>query len=186
MMNARILIGIICFATAMPTSAKTKAILKLLDATLGQTEDQMREGWGGPIQDIPTGERTWMRGRKMLMTATNDSGFMYVPDQPGYATSTTTGRVDRRGNISATTTTTETPPAQGGGFYMHWRTVFYFDAERKVYRWEIEQCSSLAPKLHDQTTHTPWEIVGVRELRPDKKGQMKAFTVQKPSVLGWR
>jgi hypothetical protein len=188
-MNTRILIGIACLATVLPIRAESRRskLLKLYDEMLGKTEAQMRREWCIPqrrecIQEIPSGERTWMRGQKMFVSETYDAGFLYAPGHPAYATSTTTGQVDRRGNISATTTTTETPAAEGGGFYLHWRSIFYFDADGRVYRWEIEQCASGSRKFSEQTTHTDWEVAGVRELRPDKKGAMKVITVQKPSA----
>jgi hypothetical protein len=86
--------------------------------------------------------------------------------------------VDRQGNISLDTTTTDHPPTDSFGVYIHVRTDFYFDASGKVYRWEAYEWPNNNRELTEyQKTHSRWEILDIRELRPDKKGRMKPVKV---------
>jgi len=210
MLITRILIGILCVATIPLYAAKRLTrtqYMKDLDKMLGvqslaMTPEKMQMpmgvdpavpcSWssGYCLRDVPSEGRTWTPGRKMVIERTHDAGFVYLPGHPAIANSTTTGQVDRRGNIYATTTTTETPAVEDGGFYVHWRNIFYLDASGKIYKWEVQQCVSHSFTLSDDTVQygapgytprTPWEVVAARELQQDKKGTPKIVTIQKPT-----
>lgn len=167
-----------------PSDARSKGykeLLKQFDDMLGQTEQAMREGWCDHIngkarnclQPLPD-------GRKRMYTTPLRGGFVYNPGNPSRSTSITTGDIDRSGNITAWTTTTEIPAVEpSGGLFTHVRPVFYFEAG-KVYRWEIEQCASHSETYNHFAWHTPWRVVGIRELRAGK-----IVTVKKPQVLAW-
>ena len=188
-----ILVGIVlCLAVVMSANAASRKKNQLREAVnlfnegLGQPEEQMRTGWG----QMGTMEQSTDGQKHFIVTAFDEGRFTYIPGRPGYGTATTTGQIDDRGRVSATTTTTDSPPVQTTAFYMHYRTVFYFDAEGKVYRWEGQECSAPFQKYTQFTdfwkVHVKWEPVMAWELRADKKGNMKPVNVAKYHGLFWR
>jgi hypothetical protein len=168
------LLGVLCIAAALPARAeKEKKIVTLLNQQLGKTEDQMKGDWGSGIQSI----QQMPDGRKLLVVE-DEPIFRSSPGTPGFTTSKTTGEVDRQGNVSLDTTTTANPPTDPFGLYIHMRTDFYLDATGKVYRWEAWEWPSKNRELAEwEKAHPRWEILDIRELRPDKKGRMKPAKV---------
>lgn len=170
----RALLGILCIAAALPARAeKEKKIVIVLNQQLGKTEEQMKADWGTAIESI----QQMPDGRKLLVVQ-DEPIFSSSPGSPGYTTSKTTGQVDRQGNVSLDTTTTAHPPTAPIGLYIHVRTDFYLDATGKVYRWEAWEYPSENRELTEhEKAHPRWEILDIRELRPDKRGRMRPTKV---------
>lgn len=150
---------------------KEKKIVQLLNQNFGKTEQQMIADWGtADIEQLQDGRKRFV--------VVSEPVFRSSPGQPGYTTSKTTGQVDRQGNVSLDTTTTDHPPADAIGLYIHTRTIFYFNAQGTVYRWEAYEYPTDARELTEyQQAHPRWEVLDIRELRPNKKGKLTPVKV---------
>jgi hypothetical protein len=167
-------------STVPALAKKDNHIVQILNEQLGKTESEMATWtWDSSIEQLQD-------GRKRLIHFIAEPVFLSSPGQQGYTESTTSGQVDRRGNISLDTTTIDHPPTDPIGLYLHIRTIFYFNSEGKVYRWEAYGGPTYSRNLDEyDKAHLRWELLDARELRVDRKGRTKAVKVGDYQGFWW-
>lgn len=153
-------------------------MVKILNRQLGRTEKEMAANWQ------PYAIKQKPDGHKYLSVPGQPPAHLYYPGIPASSVSTTTGQVQKNGDIYARTTTTDTPAAESGWFYMHLLTVFLFDEHGNVYRWESYSWPSHAQKL-DGEGPSNWTLIDGREFHADKKGKAKIVKINRGLAGFW-